>query len=76
MSLQEVRVGIKGSWITNQFLDPTNQKLVKYSFFTNCFFQNFKIISTDNVFLFICLELSEGGWTMKEQNSINYVVMH
>ena len=34
------RVGIKGSWFVNQFLGPTNQKLVNLPFFVNVFFQN------------------------------------
>ena len=31
---------VRDSWITNQFLDPTNQKFVKLPFFTNFFSQN------------------------------------
>ena len=46
-------------WITNQFFDPTNQKLVKLSFSVNCFFPkyNFETISTDDICLSICLAL-------------------
>ena len=36
----EMELMVHNSWITNQFLDSTNQKIVKLSFFTHCFFQN------------------------------------
>ena len=36
-------------------------------------YDNFKIISTDNDCLSLCLELNEWGWTIKEQNFINHV---
>ena len=50
----ELESRFRGSWKSNQFLNPTNQKIVKVPFFTNCFFpryDNFRIISTDNICL-------------------------
>ena len=65
----ELELRVCDLWITNQFLDHTNQKLVKLPFFTNCLFSrygNFKIMSTDDICLSICLNLD---YTMKEKNS-------
>ena len=72
----ELELGVSDSWITNQLLDPTNKKFVKLTFTWIVFpkYDNFKIISTDNIFLSICLELNERSWTTIEQNSLNYVV--
>ena len=69
----ELELGVSDSSITNQFLDPTNKKFVKLTFTWIVFpkYDNFKIISTDNIFLSICLELNERGWTTIEQNSPN-----
>ena len=40
-NISELELRICGdSWIMNQFLDPTNQKIGKLSFFSKCFFQN------------------------------------
>ena len=36
----ELESRFRGSWKSNQFLNPTNQKIVKVPFFTNCFFQD------------------------------------
>ena len=72
----ELELRVCDLWITNQFLDPMNRKLVKLPFFSNCFFLkygNFKY----SICLSICLELNEwAGWMMKEQNSANYVLKH
>ena len=54
-------------------------KISKTSTFHELFspkYGNFKIISTDNICLSICLELKDWGWTMEEQNSVNYVAKH
>ena len=59
----ELELRVRDSEITNQFLDPTNQKFVKLlrvfheSFFPK--YNNFKIISAGNICLSICLELNE-----------------
>ena len=46
-----LEVRVYNSWITNQFLDPMNQKFVKVPLFTNCFFfqrnDNLKIVSAE-----------------------------
>ena len=59
----ELELRVRDSEITNQFLDPTNQKFVKLlrvfheSFFPK--YDNFKIISAGNICLSSCLELNE-----------------
>ena len=61
--LHRVEIKVRDSWITNDYLDPTNQKIVKLPFFTDCsFFQkyeNFKIISADDICLSICVDLND-----------------
>ena len=79
---QELRVC--DSWITIQFIDPTNQKFVILSFFTNRFFpkhDNFKLISISDIYLSICLELNKWDqWKKKMCRMfsfvLNYVVIH
>ena len=39
-NVPEMELRVCNSWIMNQFLDSTNQKIVELSFFTYCFFQN------------------------------------
>ena len=39
-STSELELRAHDLLIMNQFLDPTNQKLVKLPFFANCFFQS------------------------------------
>lgn len=58
------------SWITNQFVDPTNPKFVKLPKY------NFKVISTGDICWYIYLELNQWVWMMNNQNSINYVAVH
>ena len=45
---QELELRVHDLWITNQFFDPTNQKLVKLLFFTNCFSQNRVTLNNQN----------------------------
>ena len=44
----ELELKVCDSWITNQFLEPTNQKFVKLPFFMNCFFSKY-----DNLYIHI-----------------------
>ena len=73
----ELELTVQDLWITNQILDPTNKKFVKLPTFTDCFSKIWlKIISTDDICLSIFLELIELSWMMKEQNSVNYAIIH
>ena len=65
----ELELRVHDSWIMNQFPNFTNQKVCKTYILHKLFFPKydiFKIISMDNICLFICLELNEWNWMMKE----------
>ena len=53
----ERELRVRGMWITNQFLDPANQKIVKPSFFTNCFFQNMITLKLSEQMISLCLSV-------------------
>ena len=62
----ELEFRVRDSWITNQFLDPTNQtKELKNFHFSQT------VSSKCNNFKF-----KEWSWTMKDKNSVNYLVIH
>ena len=76
-----IRVGIKGSWFVNhESISWSHQpKISKTSIFCKLFFpkyDDFKINSTEDICLSVCLELNEWVWTMKEQSSVNYVIKY
>ena len=79
--LYTFRVGVKGlRFVNHESISWSHEpKISKTSIFQELFFlkyDNFKIIGTDDIVLSICLELKEWGWTMQEQNSVNYFVKH
>ena len=80
-ALLYTRVGTNSSWFVNHesiswSSEPKNFKTFIFHklFFRKC--DNFKIISTDDICLSICLVFKEWSWTMKEHNSVDYVVIH
>lgn len=73
------RDGIKGLWFVNQeSLSWSHKpKICKTFIFLELFIPKcgkFKIISTDDIDLSLCLVFKEWGWTIKEQHSKNYLV--
>ena len=62
LQYSELELRVRDLWITNQFLDPTNQKFVKLPFFTNWCFQN-RIYSK-------WIRLNEWDWLMKNKNFV------
>ena len=80
-----IRVGIRGLWFVNHksiswFHEP---KICKTFPLNELFFPKYKLkkICSNHICLSVCLsvclsELNEWGWMIKEQNSINYVVIH
>ena len=68
----EYELRVPDSVIMNQFLDPTNQKFVTIPLFHELFipkYDNFRIISTGDICLSICLELNEWDWSIKENDN-------
>ena len=81
MLIINIRVAIKAWWFMNhKSISWSHEpKISKTFIFHKLFFpkyDNFKIISTDDICLSICLGLNEWGWTMKEQNFVNCVLKH
>ena len=65
------------SWIKNQFLHPTNQKICKSSIFHELVFakcNNFERSNACDKSVFY-LELNEWDWTMKEKKSVEYFLL-
>ena len=53
----EMELRVRDLSITNQFLDPANRKIVKLSFFTNCFFQNMITLKLSEQMISLCLSV-------------------
>ena len=71
------RVGIKGWWFVNHesISWSYKPKICKTSIFHELFFpryDNFKIISADDICLSICLDSNEWDLTMKEKISVAF----
>ena len=52
--ITEEKLRVRDSWITNRFLDPTNQKFVKLPFFKNHFFRNIITLNKHNEATQVC----------------------
>ena len=59
--ITELVLRVCDSWITNYFLDSTNQTFVKLLFFTNCFFQKMITLKYSAQMIPICY-LSRVKW--------------